>query len=841
MMKLIKCHINGFGHLRDFDFRFDPSFTSVTWNNGEGKSTLCAFVKAMLFGMPTARKNGKEDFDRMHYLTSPYGGSLDFEHGGATYHLERDFDQAKEALDSVRLYINGTMKDGDFKNIGNDLFGIDEEAFFSTLLISSSSLEVESTDSIASKLNAAASGIVELSTFKKAVKYLDDQKRPLGSRSAPQKELNKKINAISSRINECQPIIDGASKLFEELKDLSESKKRLRDDFSKAYTLNNVFDDWNRFDELDKKARDEKAKLDAFKPTVGNATISKVALGELRAKSLELNSALTNIESSKFPADKENELQILNKKYEKLQDKLPLLGEMKDVCKKMDVLKARLSSLQEIAVGQEKTNVDGFAKAFESARKIRLDVIDLKQRSDSIRLHFFDRPWVLYGLMLAFAVFAAAGVGLLFIPSMLPLSIAFISVGSVSLVLAVLIFLFRANKSIRGSMWERKKKLLLEIEGKLADLNKLMSSVDSKYAFGNEAEAEAKFDLFASDFKRSEEDNEKTKANDERIKETQRQIDECKLSLDEYLLCFGMKAAAGDYSSCLENIEKDKSKLAMLTDDKSNSVRLLFLHSNNKNLIMSSISSYLAPLGISVKNEADIQSLINVLANDLDIKTSLENNAKKAYEDRDNFKKEKGLTDRPEGSKQDLRALKEQEDEITNRISKIHDELKSAIEASNVLSEAEKEKERLQQIASDNKAEYELLSKAQALLEQANSNIRSRYVAPIKTAFDKYAKQLSSLFGDDVVLNADMKLTYTKGSKVIEQRFLSTGEQAMTYFCLRLALIEQMFKDEQVFVILDDPFMSLDNDHMDKMRELIRNIPTANQMIYLTCSDSRKI
>lgn len=176
MMKLIKCHINGFGHLRDFDFRFDPSFTSVTWNNGEGKSTLCAFVKAMLFGMPTARKNGKEDFDRMHYLTSPYGGSLDFEHGGATYHLERDFDQTKEALDSVRLYINGALKDGDFKNIGNDLFGIDEEAFFSTLLISSSSLEVESTDSIASKLNAAANGIVELSTFKKAVKYLDDQK-----------------------------------------------------------------------------------------------------------------------------------------------------------------------------------------------------------------------------------------------------------------------------------------------------------------------------------------------------------------------------------------------------------------------------------------------------------------------------------------------------------------------------------------------------------------------------------------------------------------------------------------------------------------------------------------
>lgn len=39
-MKLIRCHIENFGVLSDFDFVFDDGLTTICQGNGFGKSTL---------------------------------------------------------------------------------------------------------------------------------------------------------------------------------------------------------------------------------------------------------------------------------------------------------------------------------------------------------------------------------------------------------------------------------------------------------------------------------------------------------------------------------------------------------------------------------------------------------------------------------------------------------------------------------------------------------------------------------------------------------------------------------------------------------------------------------
>ena len=46
-MKLIRCHIENFGVLSDFDFVFDDGLTTICQGNGFGKSTFAAFIKAM--------------------------------------------------------------------------------------------------------------------------------------------------------------------------------------------------------------------------------------------------------------------------------------------------------------------------------------------------------------------------------------------------------------------------------------------------------------------------------------------------------------------------------------------------------------------------------------------------------------------------------------------------------------------------------------------------------------------------------------------------------------------------------------------------------------------------
>ena len=49
-MKLLECHVDNFGKLSNYEYRFSESLTVIQEPNGFGKSTLAAFIKAMLYG-----------------------------------------------------------------------------------------------------------------------------------------------------------------------------------------------------------------------------------------------------------------------------------------------------------------------------------------------------------------------------------------------------------------------------------------------------------------------------------------------------------------------------------------------------------------------------------------------------------------------------------------------------------------------------------------------------------------------------------------------------------------------------------------------------------------------
>ena len=54
-MRLLRCHIENFGVLSGFDYEFESGLTVICRENGFGKSTLAAFLKAMFYGLPRTR------------------------------------------------------------------------------------------------------------------------------------------------------------------------------------------------------------------------------------------------------------------------------------------------------------------------------------------------------------------------------------------------------------------------------------------------------------------------------------------------------------------------------------------------------------------------------------------------------------------------------------------------------------------------------------------------------------------------------------------------------------------------------------------------------------------
>ena len=127
-MHLISAYIENFGTLSNQSFEFNKNLTSLLRQNGFGKSTLAAFIKAMFYSLPSDTA-AKKFNDRRHYYpfnSGKFGGNLVFEMGGDTYKIERFFDKKSEVRDSLTVYKNGSLFDGFEGNIGQSVFSVDE-------------------------------------------------------------------------------------------------------------------------------------------------------------------------------------------------------------------------------------------------------------------------------------------------------------------------------------------------------------------------------------------------------------------------------------------------------------------------------------------------------------------------------------------------------------------------------------------------------------------------------------------------------------------------------------------------------------------------------------------
>jgi uncharacterized protein YhaN len=82
-MKINKMEINGFGRLENRSFVFGPGLNVIYGCNESGKSTLLAFIKAMLFGLKGGRRS-KEGFlppakQYKPWAARMYGGTIEYE------------------------------------------------------------------------------------------------------------------------------------------------------------------------------------------------------------------------------------------------------------------------------------------------------------------------------------------------------------------------------------------------------------------------------------------------------------------------------------------------------------------------------------------------------------------------------------------------------------------------------------------------------------------------------------------------------------------------------------------------------------------------------------------
>ena len=96
-MQILELHLIHFGKFHDAHIRFSEQMEVISGENEYGKTTIYAFMKAMLFGMERGRGRAamKDDFRRYEPWDNPndYAGMMRFRCGDRVFRLDRRFDR----------------------------------------------------------------------------------------------------------------------------------------------------------------------------------------------------------------------------------------------------------------------------------------------------------------------------------------------------------------------------------------------------------------------------------------------------------------------------------------------------------------------------------------------------------------------------------------------------------------------------------------------------------------------------------------------------------------------------------------------------------------------------
>ena len=276
-MKLLKCYIENFGKLSNYNYTFENGLNTIKEENGFGKTTFAAFIKAMFYGMEVKR-NSKVLIDRKKYMPwqgGTFGGSIEFEINNKKYKIERFFGK-KEAEDTFKLYdLSTNLECKDYtENIGEEIFKLNKEAYERSTFVSGQNIETSMNDSLNAKLGNILENENDVNTSEQAIEILDKAIKNY-KKTGDRGEINQKIlekttlekKLEQSKINE---------KILQDRKDKYNSLKvQLKEKEQELENINVL---------LSKKAQEEtkNAKFENYKILENNLNESKNKFNKLQ-------------------------------------------------------------------------------------------------------------------------------------------------------------------------------------------------------------------------------------------------------------------------------------------------------------------------------------------------------------------------------------------------------------------------------------------------------------------------------------------------------------------------------------------------------------------------------
>ena len=876
-MKLIRCHIENFGKLSDFTCEFTEGCNTVCEENGWGKSTLAAFLRVMLFGFRNEGKRDPIENERRRYTPwqkGVYGGELQFESDGKQYSVRRTFGN-KAAEDEFRLTnLTTHLPSDDFtEKLGEELFRIDAASFERTTFISQNDCETFVTDSINAKIGNLAENTDDINNFETADKRLNDLLNAMSPtrKTGSLRRDKDRITELKTQIRNGQEIQNTMESIAARRKAVIEEREKLASELAELQAKQRELGAYK-----DKQARKEKyldlrAKLAEREKLLKEAEsyFNGVIPSEtdLREETAAYNRGISIHKAMEIYCLTEEEQEQLKTPFPKVDRE-----QLEEKYAEAEELERLKNSSKDIALSAEETRrlqeltgyfVDGMPqeqeifrvkeiwtgrlekKSLLQAKEIQKKTLEAIQAQEESRLQRERRTGKKRrNLMLVLGILLILGAVPVIFMGQTVIGAALAALGAV----VVIIALVMAAGS--GNMQSSENTELLELR---QELEKLETEIDTDSR--QIEEFRQRWEIPESSDFTSEIVELQNKRRDYEMLSHRRQqagtdttaarMEELETRLKQFLAGFGDVWEEQNYLAALHDIAA-KSRQRQLLEEKQKQYRR---QREQYEALKEKVKKYL--LSLHLIPEEPLEEQLTELENRrkdyekelLEYRRSAQE--LKQFEEQEDVPALLALK-APEGEEsleslaEEMKVLSERMEACYKSIRSYQDQLSNLQESWDNVESMEDELEVLQEDTDRRSRQYELLGMTKKLLEDARSSFTARYTEPVMQGFRKYYRILTGTECENYQMDANTKLQVIDGNMPRDIGYMSLGNRDLIGICMRMALVEAMYDERKPFLILDDPFVNLDESRTRGAIRFLAEIAKEYQVIYFTCHSSRE-
>lgn len=876
-MRLIRCHIENFGKLSDFTYDFSEGCNTICEENGWGKSTLAAFLRVMLYGFRNEGKRDPLENERKRYAPwqkGVYGGELQFESDGKLYSVRRIFGN-KAAEDEFQLTDARThLSSSDFsQKLGEELFQIDGGSFERTIFISQNDCETFVTDGINAKIGNLAENTDDINNFETADKRLNDllnsmsPSRKTGSiRRAKDRITELKVqirngqeiqNTMESIAARRKAVIEEREKLASELAELQAKQRELGAYKDRQARKEKYLDLTAKLAERERLLKEAKSYFNGVIPTEEDLREETAAYnrGISIHKAMEIY-CLTEEEQEQlktsFPkVDREQ----LEEKYAEAEELERLKNSSRDIGLSAEETR-RLQELtgyfadgmpqeEEILRAKEIWTGRLEKKSLLQAKEIQKKTLEAIQAQEESRLQREKMTGKKRrNLMLVLGILLILGAVPVIFMGQTVIGAALAALGAV----VVIIALVMAAGS--GNMQSSENTELLELR---QELERLETEIDTdsrqieefRQRWGIPESSDFTSEIVELQNKRRDYAMLSRRRQQAGTDTTAARMEELEARLKQFLAGFGDVWEEQNYLAALHDIAA-KSRQRQLLEEKQKQYRR---QREQYEALKEKVKKYL--LSLHLIPEEPLEEQLTELENRrkdyekelLEYRRSAQE--LKQFEEQEDVPALLALK-APEGEEsleslaEEMKVLSERMEDRYKSIRSYQDQLSSLQESWENIENMEGELENLQETAEEKLKQYRLLEVTKGLLEEAKSSFTAKYTEPVMVGFRKYYQILTGTECENYQMDANTKLQVIDGNMPRDIGYMSLGNRDLIGICMRMALVEAMYDERKPFLILDDPFVNLDENRTRGAIRFLAEIAKEYQVIYFTCHSSRE-